>query len=190
MSSQPQRASDSDPDEISSIAGDTLALDELFTRLYERIRRLAARVRWNGTNPTLNPTALAHEAYLKLRKDPPDFVAKSYDETIAVFANAMRQILTDAVRRKGAQKRVLEKLPGRNDLPIEEALTITAALERLECENPTQARVVQCRFLLGMTVDETSAALRVPKRTVEREWQHAKVRLTSMLDPTRESRDG
>lgn len=162
------------------------ALDELFDRLYNKIRVLAARTRWNGTNPTLNPTALAHEAYLKLRKDPPEFAAKSHDEIIGIFANAMHQILIDAARRKSAQKRVVLDAPERTDLPIEDALTIAATLEKLEAENRRQAQIVRCRFLLGMTAEETAAAMGIGKRTVEREWQEAKVRLSSKLDPRAE----
>jgi RNA polymerase sigma-70 factor, ECF subfamily len=163
-----------------------VALDELFTRLYEKIRILAARVRWNGTNPTLNPTALAHEAYIKLRKDPPELAAKSYDEVIVIFANAMHQILIDAARRKNAQKRRALDAPEKTELPIEDAITVAAALEELERENRRQAQIIRCRFLLGMTADETAAALRLGKRTVEREWQDAKAQLAGRIGPDRE----
>src|ERR1700722_15848522 len=82
-----------------------IALDDLFTRKYKEIRHLASRLQWKGGNPTLGPTALAHEVYEKLLKDPPDLESKSWNEVIAVFANAMRQILVDAARRKKARKR-------------------------------------------------------------------------------------
>jgi DNA-directed RNA polymerase specialized sigma24 family protein len=65
-------------------------------------------------------------------------------------------------------------------------LTIAIALERLERENPRQIQVVRCRFLLGMTAAETAAALRIGTRTVEREWQEARARLSCKLDPVRE----
>ncbi len=181
MLSPSQDPADSEEHAAGANAGDRQLLDELFTRLYDKIRRLAARVRWSGTNPTLSPTALAHEAYLKLRKDPPDLTTRSYDEVIAIFANAMHQILIDAARRKGAQKRAIASSPDKPDLPIEDAITIADAIEGLERENPAQARVVQCRFLLGMTVDETAAALGFSKRSVEREWHDAKARLTSKI---------
>jgi RNA polymerase sigma factor (TIGR02999 family) len=126
---------------------------------------------------------LAHEAYLKLRRDPPDFTERSYDEVIAMFANAMHQILIDAARRKGAQKRMVASSPDNPNLPIEDALTIAAAIEGLERENPAQARIVKCRFILGMTVDETAAALGFSKRSVEREWHEARVRLTDKIGP-------
>jgi RNA polymerase sigma factor (TIGR02999 family) len=162
------------------------SLDELFERLYQRIHRLAVRVRWNGANPTLNPTALVHEAYMKLRKSPPDLAAKSYDEVIAIFANAMHQILADAARRKGAQKRMAVSLPDRPDLPIEDAMTVVTALDELQRENPRQAHIVRCRLLLGMTADETAAVAHLSKRTVEREWQSARECLAGKIHPAKE----
>ncbi|HEX4807612.1 MAG TPA: sigma-70 family RNA polymerase sigma factor [Bryobacteraceae bacterium] len=173
-------------DQVGQTAEDRRALDERFSELYDKIRLLASRVRWPGTNPTLTPTALAHEAYMKLLKEPPDLSSKSYDEVIAIFANTMRQILIDGARRKNAQKRVPVNSPERMDLPAEEAITLDIALGELERENPVQARIVQCRFLLGMTVDETAAALAISKRTVEREWQEAKAHLGQKIHPGRE----
>lgn len=152
-------------------------LDERFTELYKNIRRLAARVRWNGTNPTLNPTALAHEAYLKLCSDPPDLSTKSYDEVIAIFANAMLQILRDAARRKSAKKREIQELPGPPNVPVDEALMVAEALDSLYRKDPLQARIAQCRYLFGMTVGETAGALNVSTRKIERLWQEAKVQL-------------
>jgi RNA polymerase sigma-70 factor (ECF subfamily) len=173
MSSQAQEASGPDQGKVS--------LDEVFERLYERIRRLAARIRLGALNPTLNATALAHEAYMKLCKTPVDFADKSYDEVIAVFANAMHQILIDAVRRKGAQKRVMVELAGKHELPIDEVLAISASLAQLEQENLRQAQVVRCRFLLGMTGRETAAALGISTKTVERELHEAKERLAVII---------
>lgn len=80
MLTQPEQPTGSQGRNACETPDERQFLDELFTRLYDKIRRLAARVRWSGTNPTLRPTALAHEAYLKLRKDPPDLTARSYDE--------------------------------------------------------------------------------------------------------------
>lgn len=185
MPSQPQKAFSSETGETDCTAEEMRALDQRFLELYGRIKRLAARIRWNGTNPTLNPTALAHEAYIKLREDSTDFAAKSYEQVIAIFAKAMHQILIDAARRKSAQKRIAGGLPQASDLPVEDALTIANALDGLEREYPVQARIAQCRFLLGMTVEETSAALAIPKRTVERQWQEAKEWLGGKIDPAR-----
>ncbi len=154
-----------------------ISLDDLFARKYTEIRELASRLRWKGGSPTLGPTALANEAYLKLLKDPPDLELKSYDNLIGVFANAMRQILVDASRRKKAQKRDPVGLPENTALPVEDALTVDALLDDLKRENARQGRIVDCRFYLGMTVEETAAALNLSPATVEREWREAKARL-------------
>jgi RNA polymerase sigma factor (TIGR02999 family) len=186
MSTQPQRGTEAKPEEVTPTAEDIRMLDELFERLYDKIRRLASRIRWNGTNPTLGPTALANEAYMKLRKDPPDLAAKSYDEVIGIFANAMHQILLDAARRKHARKRIAVDLPEAAELPIEDAITVADALGELGRENPRQAQIIRCRFLLGMTTAETAVALRIGTRTVEREWQDAKGRLGNKIDSRKE----
>lgn len=173
------------PIETSPSEAELNALNERLTDLYERIHGLASRLRWRGTNPTLNPTALANEAFLKLHGEP-GLAAKPNDELIRIFANAMHQILIDAARRKRAQKRLPVELPERKELPIEDVITVSTALEELDRENPRQAQIVRCRFLLGMTADETATALRLGKRTVEREWQDARERLGRKIDPARE----
>jgi RNA polymerase sigma factor (TIGR02999 family) len=171
----------SEPQQARCPEDDLRALDECFIRLYDNIRRLAARLGWASTNPTLTSTALAHEVYLKLRRDPPDLAAKPHDETIAIFANAMRQILIDATRRKRAKKRTTEVLPKIADLPIEDALSVALAVEELSRQAPQRGRIVEARFLLGMTNFETGLALGVSERTVEREWKEAKESLTQKI---------
>jgi RNA polymerase sigma factor (TIGR02999 family) len=156
-------------------------LDELFSRLYNKIRDLAARIRWRGENPTLNPTALAHEAYLKLLKSPPDLAAKTSEEVIAVFANAMRQILIDAARRRKAKKRAPAAAPENLDSPVDDALALEQIVESLNRENPRLGRIVDCRFYLGMTVEETAAALQLSATMVERDWREAKAYLGGKL---------
>lgn len=163
------------------------ALDDLFIRRYKEIRILAARVLWNGSNPTLGPTALANEAYLKLSKDPPDLAGKTYEETISILANAMRQILIDASRRRQSLKRdpaaVPEKTAPRVEDELIDWLIFEALLKDLERENPRQAQIVDCRFCLAMTVEETAAALNISKATVEREWREARTKLGSKIEP-------
>lgn len=163
-----------------------LALDAVVLRLYNDLRRLAARVRWQGSSQTLNPTALVHEAYEKLLKDPPDLASKPYDEVLGIFAHVMRQILIDAARRKSAQKRTPEGLPNAKALPVEDALTLEQAVRELEREHPRQARIADCRFYLGMTVTETAAALHLSKTTVEREWETARASLEKAIRPAKE----
>jgi RNA polymerase sigma factor (TIGR02999 family) len=168
---------------------DRVALDEMFVEKYANIRKLAARLKWSGANPTLGPTDLANAAYLKLHKDPPDFGSKSCEEVIAIFANSMRQILVDATRRKRALKRDPDGSPGETPPRIEDAfadwLTVDAVLEDLERDNPRQRQIVDCRFFLGMTVPETAAALNLAPTTIEREWREAKLYLSSKIRPER-----
>lgn len=182
MSSQLGQVAPEIGDRVSLTEAELATLDQIFERLYQRIRKTAARLRWSGQNPTLNATALAHEGYLKVRSNPPELPGRSDDELIAIFAAAMHQIMIDAARRKNAMKRTIVSLPDSAAVPIEDALTIAAALEDLERENPRQAQVVRCRFILGMTTDETALALRLTKRTVERDWQQARERLSRRIN--------
>jgi RNA polymerase sigma factor (TIGR02999 family) len=176
MSSQPKTATCPEEDPKAN-------LDELFTRLYSRIHQLASRIRWNGANPTLNPTALVNEAYLKLQKSPPDLAAKSYDEVAAILANAMRQILVDAARRKGAQKRACGELPEPAELPVEDTIALESAFAELQLENPRQARVFECRYFLGMNCEEAASTLHLSMRTAERDWQQARAQVANRLRP-------
>ena len=105
----------------------------------------------------------------------------------AIWSQPQRAaILVDAARRKSAQKRLPASLPEGTNLPVEDAITLDTALEELQRENPLQARIVDCRFLLGMTTAETAAALGLSKRKVEREWQDTKARLGAKMNPAKE----
>lgn len=161
-------------------------LDALFTERYQRIKDLAARLKSRRSDLTMSRTTLAHQAYLKLVRDPPDFASMSYDEVIAILANAMRQILVDAGRQKYSRKRDPKSLFHAPPAQVEDALTdwlaIEPLLQELERENPRQRQIIDCRFYLGMTVDETAAALSVSAATIEREWRQANVRLRCMLN--------
>lgn len=165
------------------------ALDELYERVYTELRRRARRQRrrWKG-DPTLQTTALAHEAYLKL-VDQKEQSWKSRSHFFAVAAKAMRHILVDAARRKTRKKRggeaaklSLEELRermGREVAMAEEVAEVLVvlgeALERLEEEHPRAARGVECRFFGGMTIEETAEALGISERTVSRDWDLAQV---------------
>jgi RNA polymerase sigma factor (TIGR02999 family) len=175
MSSQPQK--------VLSSSEARIALDDVFTRLYNKIRLLAARVRWDNANPTLNATTLVHEAYLKLQKNPPDVTSKSYDEIIAIFAHAMRQILIDAARRKHAQKRELCEPPENMDLAIEDAIALDTVFDELAQKDAQLARVFGCRYFLGMTADETAAALAISKTAAERAFHEARLYVANRLRP-------
>lgn len=179
-------------------AGDEAAEEELFKEIHDELRRLAhgQRRRWRG-DPSLRTTALAHEAYLRL-VDREGQSWESQSHFFAVAAMAMRQILLNEARRQRAQKRggeapvlSLEELResiGRETaagehraddalLSAEEAellVLLDEALGRFDEEHPRAAKVVECRFFGGMTIEETADALGVSTSTVSRDWNQAK----------------
>ena len=186
--------------------GDRQALDALFPLVYEEIRAIARRQRrrWRGQH-TLNTTALVHEAYLKLAGSE-RFDVQSRAHFLAVAATAMRQILINYAesqrtqKRGGALRRVslsdapmlepasAEARAARADLlPRDDAdllIELDAALRKLAIVHSRQARVVECRFFGGMTVDETALALAVSPRTVRRDWTVAQAWLHARLEGT------
>jgi RNA polymerase sigma factor (TIGR02999 family) len=167
-------------------SGDPAAPDELFTVLYAEIRKLARRqrARWQG-NYTLNTTALVHEAYLKLvDQDRVDVQSRAHFH--ALTARAIRHILCSYARERGAQKRggglerlTLDelKLPvdgtGGSDEPWPDLAALDEALQRLQQIDARQAKVVECRFFGGLTIEETAIAVGISSRTVKRDWAMA-----------------
>jgi RNA polymerase sigma factor (TIGR02999 family) len=167
-------------------AGSSTALDELFPLLYEELkeRAQAQRGRWRGEE-TLNTTALIHETYLKLAgADEPDWESRAH--FLAVASRAMRHVLVDYARLKGADKRGGARLrvsfdelrldPG-SGVSGERAASLLAldrSLARLQEQNPRHSRIVECRFFGGMTIRDTAAALGISPATVKRGWAIAK----------------
>jgi RNA polymerase sigma factor (TIGR02999 family) len=170
--------------------GDPAAFDEVFRIVYEELRRLARKVRRGQASETLNTTALVHEAYVRLLPSR-DLAWESRGHFLGVAARAMRQVLVHAAQRRGAAKRG----GGRVDLSLNEAihggpsrgvepeqvLALDAALEELEALSERQARVVECRFFAGLTVEETAEALEVSEPTVKRDWRTARAWLARKL---------
>lgn len=167
---------------LESRSGDAEALDELFRIVYRdlRARAHAQRRRWGGQE-TLNTTALVHEAYLKLAgAESVDWEGRAH--FLGVASRAMRQVLVDYARRQTAAKRGGDRRPvfldelrfepgvGPDEGRPERVLALEAALGRLEVENPRHARIVECRFFGGMTIDDTASALGVSPATVKRGW--------------------
>lgn len=167
--------------------GNDEVLDDLFDRVYTELRQRARgqRRRWKG-DPSLQTTALANEAYLKL-VDQEKQSWENRSHFFAVAAKAMRHILINEAKRKRAEKRggdapklSLEKLKeelGRDvatgEQRAEVLVVLDEALEQFEAEHPRAARVVECRFFGGMTIDETAEALGVSGSTVSRDWNLA-----------------
>ena len=150
-------------------SGDHLSLQTLMPLVYGELRRLAAHyLRGERPGQTLQPTALVHEAYLRLLKDRPDrWQNRAHFSAIA--AHAMRQILIDrarardALKRGGGQPRVTfdESLPVQAPDGSVDLLALDGALERLAALDPAQARIVELRFFGGLTIEETADALGV-----------------------------
>jgi RNA polymerase sigma factor (TIGR02999 family) len=163
--------------------GNSEALPKLIPLLYDELRRLAGHfLREERPGHTLQPTALVHEAYLKLAGQRAGFENRA--QFMAVAAQAMRRILVDYARGRVAAKRgggmalldieIATTGAAATVEQSEELLAIDEALERLAAIDPKQAKVVEMRYFGGLTVEETAAALDIAPRTVKREWAMAK----------------
>lgn len=160
--------------------GDRAALDEIFAQVYEELRAMARRVRRGRASPTLNTTALVHEAYMKLLPSP-SLTAESRAHFRSIIARAMRQVLVDAARANAARKRgggqimvtVTESIT-EPTLDPAEVLALDRALTELASVDPRRAQIVEYRFFAGLDVEETAAALGISSATVKRDWRIAR----------------
>lgn len=157
------------------------ALGRLIPLVYGELRRLAGHyLRAERIGHTIQPTALVHEAYLRLAGQ--DRAAwRNRGQFLGVAAQLMRRILVDYARARGAGKRGgnaarmdIEGLALTAGPPrCEEILAVDEALQRLSELDPQQGRVVELRYFAGLTVDETAEALGISRRTVKRDWAMA-----------------
>ena len=173
--------------------GDPAALDQLLPRVYDELRRIARnRLRREGREHTLAATELVHEAFLKLVPvERVDWRGRAHFYAIA--SRAMRNVLVDHAIRRGAAKRgggaeavTLEEQDGARDQPLDDLIALSAALRRLEQMDVRQARVVECRFFGGLSLDETAEALNISAATVSRDWTFARAWLhheLTVMDP-------
>jgi RNA polymerase sigma factor (TIGR02999 family) len=157
--------------------GDPKAADELLPLVYGELRKLAAS---KMPNQTLQPTALVHEAWLRLvGNTEPKFENRAH--FFAAAAEAMRRILIDkarhkrAVRHGGDQQRVdIEGMEiavlGNED----ELLAVNEALDKLAAQNKLEAELVKLRYFVGMTLDEAAEVLGISARTADNYWAHAR----------------
>jgi len=168
-------------------SGQPDALDRLVPLVYQELRALAERqLGREHAARTLNPTALVHEAYLKLAVGGP-IDATNRAHFLAIAAHAMRQVLVDTARRRNAGKRGGGWIPttlGAADQPIEtrldELIALDAALDLIE---PRQRQIVEYRFFGGMEEREIAELLDISERTVRREWVKARAWLYQSLYP-------
>lgn len=168
--------------------GDEHGIDGLFHLAYDQLRAVAHRVRARAQDGPLQTTALLHEAYVKLGGGRP-LDATDRAHFLAIVGRAMRHVLVDEARQRTAKKRggadavmvTLDDHGASATLPVEDVLTLEAALSELESAEPRLARVVECRFLAGMSVEETAEALGVSAPTVKRDWRVARAWLGEAL---------
>jgi RNA polymerase sigma factor (TIGR02999 family) len=168
--------------------GDRGALDRLLPLVYSELRQVArARLRQEAPGHTIQATALVHEAYVRL-VDLDRMSLSDRTHFFAVAARLMRQILVDHARRKRSDKRgggqTLLTLDGISasapERPVD-VLDLDRALDELTTFDERLARVVELRFFVGMTLEETAEALDVSHATVERDWATAKAWLYRRL---------
>jgi RNA polymerase sigma factor (TIGR02999 family) len=161
--------------------GDPKAAGDLLPMVYQELRCLAARKLANeAPGQTLEPTALVHEAYLRLvGAQDPGWSGRGH--FFAAAAEAMRRILVERARRRkrlrhgGEGRRLsLEDVDLAGEVPSEHLLALDEALERLEQEDPPAARLVKLRYFAGLTMQEAAEALGLPLRTAERNWTYAR----------------
>lgn len=166
---------------LSELGQGGRTVDEVLSLVYDELRQVARhQLRGERSDHTLQPTALVHEAYLKLsRLDRIEWSSRA--QFFAIAAQAMRRILVD----HALGRRTAKRGGGRPPLSLDEAVAVSAedgeqilalheALSDLERVEPRLGRVVECRYFAGLSVEETAAALGISTATVKRDWSVAR----------------
>ena len=185
------------PGEVTALLGEMKhgrkdALDRLIPLVYKELRRLAGYyMRDERIGHTLQPTALVHEAFLRLvDQNRADWQNRA--QFMGVAAQLMRRLLVDHARGRAAAKRgagapvTLDDArlnQGANIGQTEEILAVDEVLARLNDLDPQQAQVVEMRYFGGLSVEETAEAMGISTRTVKRDWAMAKAWLKTQLAP-------
>jgi RNA polymerase sigma factor (TIGR02999 family) len=172
--------------------GDPTAAEELLPLVYDELRKLAvARMANEAPNQTLQPTALVHEAWLRLvGGNCASFANRAH--FFAAAAEAIRRILIDKARRK----RALRHGAGRQPLSLdeveiaapaddEEILEVHEALDQLALQSSAEAELVKLRYFVGMTLEECAQAMNISPRTADNYWAHAKAWLFNEIQRNR-----
>jgi RNA polymerase sigma factor (TIGR02999 family) len=167
--------------------GDPHAAERLLPLVYDELRKLAAlKLAQEKPGQTLEPTALVHEAYLRLlgAAEPPVYRDRGHFFTAA--ASAMRRILIDHARRKQTQKRgggrqrqQLDELAAPQ--PDDELLALNEALDQLAADEPLKARLVELRYFAGLTNDQAADVLGISPSTADRHWAYARAWLQTAV---------
>jgi RNA polymerase sigma-70 factor (ECF subfamily) len=169
--------------------GDASAADRMFPLVYRELRALAARqLRRERSGHTLAPTALVHEAYLKLVGQR-EASWRSRGHFLAVAATAMRRVLVNhakarrRLKRGGDRSRLeIDEIANEFERRATDLVALDGALDRLRARSPLQADIVELRFFGGLTVEQAALALDVSERSVHREWAVARAWLRGEVD--------
>jgi RNA polymerase sigma factor (TIGR02999 family) len=164
---------------------DPLAAEQLLPLVYDELRRLAAqKLAQEKPGQTLQPTALVHEAYLRLIGPENHQHWKSRRHFFAAAAEAMRRILVENARRKKSQKHggrlqrhpleAAERADPGQEAPDDELLALDEALGKLSARDPLKAELVRLRYFAGLTIEQASQALGISTATAERYWAYTK----------------
>jgi RNA polymerase sigma factor (TIGR02999 family) len=175
--------------------GDVRAAEQLLPLVYDELRKLAAaRLAREGSGQTLQPTALVHEAYLKLVGDDNTRRWNGRAHFFGAAAECMRRILVDQARRKQRPKhggdRQRQDLDGDCQMTGERAgelLSLHAALEKLEAESPEKAHLVKLRYFAGLSHQESAEAIGVSRATADRYWAYARAFLRCEMEDEAEN---
>jgi RNA polymerase sigma-70 factor, ECF subfamily len=171
--------------------GSSDAESALFEALYAKLHALAVNcLRSELPGRSLSATALVHEAYLRFRTSKRiEIVDRAH--FLALAARVMRRILVDRARGRLAEKRAGQQIPTdpaelliRSDHEADEIIAVDRALDLLAEEAPRQCRLVELRYFIGMSIEETAAVLGISTRTARRDWQVARTRLMGAIDGT------
>jgi len=169
-------------------AGDRQAAADLLPLVYEELRKLAAhKLAQQTPGQTLQPTALVHEAYLRVAGD--NHVSwEGRRHFFFAAARAMRDILVEQARRKAGpmrggdrRRQELDDACAVLEPPSEDVLGVHEALEELETRDALKAQIVLLRYFTGLTMDETAAVLGIPARTLDRHWRYIRAWLMKKL---------
>ena len=169
-------------------AGDRQAAADLLPLVYAELHQLArARLARQPPGQTLTPTALVHEAYVRIAGES----AVSWEGRQHFFfaaARAMRDILVEQARRKagpkrggGRRRKELDEACAVLQPPSDDVLAVHEALEELEGRDPLEAQIVLLRYFAGLTMEETAEILGVPERTLDRHWRYIRAWLMKRL---------
>lgn len=172
--------------------GDSHAAEEILPAVYAELRALARqKMAGEPAGHTLQPTALVHEAWLRVA-GPGEISWKSRAHFFAAAAEAMRRILVERARRKLAAKRgagqtpiPLDSIEIPNDKDPQKLLWVHEVLDELAEVAPDQAEIVKLRFFVGMTHDEIARTLDISDKTSKRYWAHAKAWLAQRIGEIR-----